>query len=231
VTHPAEPSTEHGIDHLPERLHGFALMHMAMRRDARRVVAAARTLTPATAGPVAAWWRRFRVVVEHHHRSEDDVFWPALAHAVPDFTGASALAQDHVALDAALADVGEAVATARDQGSVDPTSADATTTEAATEATERFEVLLRDHLRREEAAVLPTLVDMPAARYEAIESRLTRTAPYAVLSILQPWMFDEADAAAVRRVSATIPAAARVLGRTVWRFQYDRLVAPVRRAG
>jgi hypothetical protein len=48
--------------------------------------------------------------------------------------------------------------------------------------------------------------------------------------MLQPWMFDGADPAAVRRVSATAPAPARLLGRAVWQFRYDRLVAPVRRA-
>jgi hypothetical protein len=229
VTHPPVPSTENGIDHLPVRLHGFALMHVAMRRDAARARAAARALTPATAGPVAAWWRRFRAIVEHHHRSEDHVFWPALGAAVPGFTGAPALADDHVALDAALADVTNALvagpATAR------PAAGDAGDPSGAEEATRRFDHLLGEHLRREETAVLPALAAMPAAQYEAIEDRLVRTAPIAVLSILQPWMFDGADPAAARRVAATIPLPARVLGRTVWRLRYDRLVAPVRRAG
>jgi hemerythrin-like domain-containing protein len=220
VTQPADPSTEHGIDHLPERLHGYALMHVAMRRDARRAVTAARTLGPATARPVTAWWRRFRAIVEHHHRSEDDMFWPALAEAVPGFTSAPALADDHIDLDAALADVGDALASGGDEGA----------RARATDAAACFDTLLREHLRREEAAVLPTLVEMPADRYEAIEDLLTRTAPVPVLSMLRPWMFDGADPAAVRRVSATAPAPARLLGRAVGQFRYDRLVAPVRRA-
>ena len=208
------PSTEGGIGDLPERLHGFALMHIAMRRDADRLVAAAATLTPAGARPVAAWWRRARTMVEHHHRSEDDVFWPAVAARVPSFTTAGALADDHVRLDRALAEVSATL----DAGGA-----------GAAEAAGRFATLLREHLRREEAVVLPACAAMPAAEYRAIEDRLARTAPLAVLTFLQPWMFDGADAAVVRSVSADIPAPARLLGRTVWRRRYDRLVAPVRR--
>lgn len=213
---PSAPSTEGGIGDLPERLHGFALMHIAMRRDADRLVAAAGRLTPSTTGPVAAWWSRLRTMIEHHHRSEDEVFWPAVAARVPGFTAAGALADDHVALDRSLAEVSASLERGADPAGVP-------------EVAERFRSLLRAHLRAEEAVVLPACEAMPAREYSSIEARLVRTAPLAVLTFIQPWMFDGASAAAVRVVSADIPAPARLLGRTAWRRQYDRLVGPVRR--
>jgi hypothetical protein len=208
-------SSERGINDLPERLHGFALMHVAMRRDAGRLVTVAATLTPSASGPVSAWWRRFQAVVEHHHRAEDGVFFPAVAARSPQLTTAGVLAEDHGVLDAAM----RSVSAALEAGGAD-----------ALEAARRFQSLLHDHLSREEATVFPAAARIPAAEYQAIEGRLVATAPLAVLSFLQPWMFDGVDPATVRRVSADIPPPARLLGRTVWRLRYDRLVAPVRRA-
>ncbi|NEC69440.1 hemerythrin domain-containing protein, partial [Streptomyces sp. SID9727] len=96
-------------------------------------------------------------------------------------------------------------------------------------AAETFAAVLRDHLAAEERIAFPAFTALGATRYASVERRLLRTAPPGVLGRLQPWMFDGADPAATAHVTATIPPPVRLLGRTVLRRRYERLIAPVLR--
>ncbi|MGW0661584.1 hemerythrin domain-containing protein [Streptodolium elevatio] len=209
---PSAVSSEHGLDLIPGHLHAFALLHRAMRRDARRLVAAAPSVAagPGRQAATAAWWERLRGAVDWHHHSEDEQFWPELRRR----TGVSVddvLDDDHAGLDRAMAAVSAALATPGTLGDLPLAAA-------------RFDTLVHEHLRREEAAVFPVLARVAVRDYLAVERRLLATAPRAVLMFVQPWMFEGADRRAVANVTATVPPPVRLLGGTM-RRRYERLLS------
>ncbi|MER6314322.1 hemerythrin domain-containing protein [Streptomyces sp. NPDC001581] len=203
---PAPPSysSEHGLEHLPPHFHGFALMHIAMRRDAARLRAAA----PAWSGAGTEWWQRLRQVIEWHHTSEDDVLWPGLRRRDADFDAqARELHEDHEELDAAMAAVSTAIAH-RGDGLV--------------RAAQTFEGVLRDHLRDEERIVFPVFDRLGERAYLAEERKVVSSAPMRVMTYLQPWMFDGASRQSVAHVAATIPPPVRLIGATLLNRRYER---------
>lgn len=212
----ATMSSEHGVQVLPAHLHAFALMHVAMRRDTRRLVDVAPRVSPGNAGPVTAWWLQLHYIIDWHHRSEDEVLWPSLRALVPGFAAVEReMNHDHSALEEAMAQVSAAL---RIRVSL----------AALTPAAHRLHQVLVEHLRHEEAAVFPVLADgLDVRQYLAIEQRIIGSAPPRVRTCLQPWMFDGADPAVTARVGAGIPAPVRMLGNTLLRRRYQRIVAPV----
>ena len=211
----SNPMSSERLDTLPGHFHGFALMHIAMRRDARRLGAAAPRLTARGLDPAAQWWRRLRDVIDWHHRSEDDFLWPELLRRHPKFRPqADEIAGDHTELDRAMDQVTTALAT--------PAGLTALPGAAA-----HFGEVLHHHLADEEKIVFPVFAQLAARDYLALEQRLVRTAPGGVLTYLPPWMFDGADRHSVQLVAATMPPPVRLLGRTVLRRRYERGLAAV----
>lgn len=201
------PMSSERLDTLPGHFHGFALMHVAMRRDAARLTAAAPRITSHGAGPAAQWWQRLRDVIDWHHRSEDDFLWPELLRRLPQFKPqADEIAGDHTELDHAMDQVTTALA--------GPTALPA--------AAAHFRQVLTHHLADEEKTVFPIFAQLPERDYLALEQRLVRTAPPGVLTYLPPWMFDGADKRSTDLVAATMPPPVRLLGRTVLRRRYER---------
>lgn len=204
------PMSSERLDTLPGHFHGFALMHVAMRRDAHRLTAAAPRLTARGAGPAGQWWQRLRDVIDWHHRSEDDFLWPELLRRHPQFRPqADEIAGDHTELDRAMDQVTAAL-TATGGPAALPAAA------------EHFRQVLTHHLADEEKTVFPIFAQLPARDYLTLEQRLVRTAPPGVLTYLPPWMFDGADRRSVDLVAATMPPPVRLLGRTVLRRRYER---------
>jgi iron-sulfur cluster repair protein YtfE (RIC family) len=193
---------------LPGHVHGFALIHVAMRRDARRLVAAAPRVTPADKGVVGAWFRQLFDVVEWHHRTEDEILFPELRRRVPAFAAKEqALAHDHTSLDQAMAEVAAALSPTGDLP-VEPPA-------------RRLRTVLFEHLDLEETLVFPVFAkDIPVDTYLEIERRALRAATVSVRKFLYPWMFDGIDR---RTTSVTAPFPARVLGG----IAYRRTVAPI----
>ncbi|MGW2180546.1 hemerythrin domain-containing protein [Streptomyces sp. NPDC001732] len=208
-------SSEH-LGTLPGHFHGFALMHVAMRRDARRLTAAAPRLAATGPAPaVAEWWHRLRDVIDWHHRSEDELLWPELLRRLPGAEDvARTLDGDHAELDAAMDGVSAALRPGADPAAVTPAAA-------------RFDEVLHEHLAEEEKAVFPLFARLDARDYLALEQRLVRTAPRGVLTYLPPWMFDGAEQRSVSLVAATMPPPVRLLGRTVLRRRYERGLAAI----
>ncbi|MER5887855.1 hemerythrin domain-containing protein [Streptomyces sp. NPDC001941] len=203
------------LDTLPGHFHGFALMHVAMRRDARRLVAAAPRLSAAGLGPAGRWWRQLRDVIDWHHHSEDDFLWPELLRKLPEFKGqAQQLAGDHTELDRAMDAVTDALRPGGDPARVAPAAA-------------TFSGVLHDHLADEEKTVFPVFDRLGAREYLDLEQRLVRTAPAGVLTTLPPWMFDGADKRSVSLVAATMPPPVRLLGRTVLKRRYERTLTAI----
>ncbi|MFG2991730.1 hemerythrin domain-containing protein [Streptomyces sp. NPDC048257] len=201
---PRTYSSEHGLSTLPPYFHGFALMHIAMRRDAARLRAAA----PMWNGAGTPWWQRLREVIEWHHTSEDDVLWPALRRRDADFDAqARELHEDHEELDAAMTAVHTAIAHHGD---------------GLPAAAQTFEGVLRDHLRDEEAIVFPVFDRLGEHAYLAEERKVISSAPMRVMTHLQPWMFDGAPRQSIAHVSATIPPPVRLIGATLLHRRYTR---------
>jgi hypothetical protein len=196
-------------------IHGFALMHVAMRRDARRIVRAAPNVTRANAGPVASWFDQLLEVIEWHHRTEDDVLFPQLRSRVPQFAAKEKeLAHDHTELDQAMAAVARSL---RSDLAALPAAA------------REFENILLDHLRVEEPIVLPVFVnDLTRQQYLDIEGQVMRSAGPAMRTFLFPWLFDGVGKrTAAAAAAVTIPAPVRIAGNTVLKWRYDRMIAPV----
>src|SRR4051812_42983787 len=95
MTTVAAPQLSSTSPDLPADLYGYAAMHLAMRRDAARLV---RTLaaTPADPATLERWWTAYRDVIVRHHTREDDLIWPALTAADPTFaTDVVTMHDDH----------------------------------------------------------------------------------------------------------------------------------------
>lgn len=212
-------STEHGVAGLPVHIHGFALMHVAMRRDARRIVKAAPNVTQANAGAVASWFGQLLEVIEWHHRTEDDTLFPELRRRVADFAAKEKeLAHDHTELDQSMADVAKAL-----RGDL----------AALPAAAQKFENILLEHLKVEEPIVFPVFVDdLTRQQYLDIESQVMRSAGPGMRTFLFPWLFDGVDKRTADAAAAvTIPAPVRLAGNTVLKWRYDKLIAPVVKLG
>jgi hemerythrin-like domain-containing protein len=212
-----ELSSENGIHSLPEHIRGFALMHVAMRRDALRLVAAAPNVSRSTAADVGAWFRELFDVIDWHHRTEDDILFPDVRRLVPSFAAKEqALAHDHGALDQAMAEVAAALSPGADLGELPA-------------AAEKFRTILFEHLKLEETMVFPVFVgDLSVHRYLEIENRVIRSASMKVRTFLYPWMFDGVDKVTAKRVaSATAPPPVRLIGDTILKMRYQRAIATV----
>jgi iron-sulfur cluster repair protein YtfE (RIC family) len=212
-------STEHGVAGLPVHIHGFALMHVAMRRDARRIVKAAPNVTRANADAVGSWFGQLLDVIEWHHRTEDDVLFPELRRRVPGFAAKEKeLAHDHHELDQSMADVAKAL-----RGDL----------AALPAAAQKFQNILLEHLKVEEPIVFPVFVDdLTRQQYLDIESQVMRSAGPGMRTFLFPWLFDGVDKRTADAAAAvTIPAPVRLAGNTVLKWRYDKLIAPVVKLG
>ncbi|MCG8915138.1 hemerythrin domain-containing protein [Actinokineospora sp. PR83] len=199
-------SSEHGLDGLPENLHGFALLHRAMRRDAKKLLAVAPKLSSPKRPRVASWWDQVRATIDWHHHTEDDILWPELRAKVPGFAEREVdMHADHAALDEAMDAVTAALR-------LDDNA-------ALVEAATRFDAIIHDHLRAEETIVLPAFVAMGKRAYGNVERRIMFSAPPTVLAFLLPWMFDGAGSG---RAAALMPLPVRLIGLTALNFRYER---------
>ncbi|WP_103501509.1 MULTISPECIES: hemerythrin domain-containing protein [Streptomyces] len=203
-------NSENGLKPLPRHFHGFALTHIAMRRDSRRLVAAAPLLTPAGYDAAARWWSELRAVIDWHHRTEDEILWPGMISHLPSFAASShRMVQDHVELDHAMGEVSAAL----EGGAAD----------ALAHAAPYFDDVLTEHLRAEELISFPAFAQVPADVFVRIERRVLAAAPLRVKRFLPPWLLDDADQWGARDVGA-MPVPVRALGRTLLRRRYRRLV-------
>ncbi|GAA0799543.1 hemerythrin domain-containing protein [Spirilliplanes yamanashiensis] len=209
-------STDPGMRTLPDHLVAFGLVHVALRRDVRRLTAVADRVTPATAGRVRSWWSAVHDVVDWHHRTEDDIVWPELRRRVPGFAAAERTMDHHHAdLEDALAAVVAALAPGADAGRLAP-------------AARHLDRLLTEHLAAEEAIVFPAFADgMTKRQYLWMERRLIANASPAVLATLLPWLLDGADRRTAARMLRFVPPPLQVAAGTVLRWRYQRTVRPV----
>jgi hypothetical protein len=206
----------------------FAAMHDAMRRDARRLVAAVDAPVPPRStsrdgAALAEWFDRFEAVIEHHHRCEDEIVWPGLeaiiaAGSCGDIGAAfiearQGLFEDHQELDAAMTAV---------RLSLHAPSAAIERSDAA----RWFEACLGAHLAAEEAAVFPLLLGhVSEDEFAVIEHAVVETSPFKSLMFTVPWVLDGAPADVIEIVADGLPIPIRLANRWVSQPRYRRLVA------
>jgi len=207
----------------PSFLEGVIVVHGAMRRDVDRLPRAIeRTTGPEGAVALQRWYAKFEREVLHHHQREDDVVWPTLVQAVPEFAGDLAILDaDHHALD-------DAMTATRDALDALVASFGAGTLATAIEAAGALRQLLHDHLDREEAAMFPLMAQVYTEEsYLELEQQLLKATPKKLFAFELPFAFDGLDVDQAASKLAEMPLPIRLLHRLVWQPAYDRLVAPL----
>ncbi|MEU3415960.1 hemerythrin domain-containing protein [Streptomyces sp. NPDC006658] len=198
-----------GVNALPRHLRGFAQTHLALRRDSRRLVAAAPLLTSAGLPRAAEWWRQLRAIVDWHHRTEDEILWPGLIEHVPEIAARShRMVQDHVALDDSMFRVTKALKGGRAEligGPVDT-----------------FDTVLHRHLHEEEELTFPAFARVPADVFAALERRVLAAAPFRVKRVLPPWLLD-----GLPQPDGLMPGPVRLVGRTLLEGAYHRSLSGI----
>ncbi|GLV80171.1 hemerythrin domain-containing protein [Streptomyces hygroscopicus] len=193
-----------GADALPRHLRGFGQTHLALRRDSRRLVAAAPLLTSAGLPRAAEWWQQLRAIVDWHHQTEDEILWPGLNEYVPEIAaGSHRMVQDRVAPDDSMFRVTKALEGGRAEligGPVDT-----------------FDTVLHRHLHEEEALTFPVFARVPADVFAALERRVLAAAPFRVKRVLPPWLLDE-----LPQPAGLMPGPVRLAGRTLLGGAYRR---------
>ncbi|MFL6204842.1 MAG: hemerythrin domain-containing protein [Acidimicrobiales bacterium] len=208
----------------PEFLEGIIVLHGGMRRDVDRLpVAIERTTDRSGAVAIQRWFAKFEREVVHHHEREDDVVWPILLEAAPEFGDPlGQLEEDHHGLDAAMTATRQALDALTATYSYD-------TCVAAADAARALARLLHDHLDREEAAMFPAMARVfTAESFEQLEQELLKATPKRLFAFELPFAFDGLAADRVTSTLAEMPALIRLVHRFVWQPRYDRLVAPLR---
>jgi iron-sulfur cluster repair protein YtfE (RIC family) len=172
-------------DHVePPDLTTFVVLHQALRADAHRLALRVALVTEAdrttATPPLQAWYRGFCAEVAEHHEVEDQIWFPALADAVPVFEAhLPRLADEHDGIDRALARCGERLGAL-----ADPTEPWSLAHVVATEAVDSLRRQLDHHLDFEDQDVLPLLVrNLDAAEQRELDAR-TRDHRYEKLARL-----------------------------------------------
>ncbi|MEZ4407860.1 MAG: hemerythrin domain-containing protein [Polyangiales bacterium] len=188
----------------------FLLMHKAIRRGLATLATTAPT-------PARGEWFSFMARSIHHHHSEESDLYPLLLRKDPSFADDLArLEADHAQLDPYIARITEGFASL-------PRSA-----EALHDDLVAFEALMREHLDREEAAVVPRMLrTVTVAELKGFEKEGGKTASFADLAMVIPWVLDAANEREREMVNEVLPWPARLLYRVSWKSRYARLAGEV----
>jgi hemerythrin-like domain-containing protein len=152
---------------------GITIAHRMMRRDARRLTAAAERIAagepcpPARAAALARWVGMVCDEVHHHHTVEDEALLPLLAARAGADVDLAELGDDHRALDPLLDDVRAAAAALAAPGA-DRRAAAA----GLGRAVARVRDELDEHIEDEERSMFPMIErHLSAAEWAAVEKR------------------------------------------------------------
>jgi hypothetical protein len=192
----------------------FFSMHKAIRAHLASFV----RIVPETAPPeasrraaLARWFAFKQRAIHAHHEGEDAKVYPKILARDPSFAGELAVLQaDHAELDPLLARVASGLAGGAMVGP----------------DLRRLERLMREHLDREEAAIVDrmkrtlTLADM-----DEIERDGAKTTSLSDLSRIIPWVMAYADARERRLLEDVLPWPVKLLHRLSWRPRYERLAS------
>jgi hypothetical protein len=193
----------------PKPVLGFLMVHMALRADLAALVDEVETAPKAHLERRATLLER---VVYAHHIGEDRVLLPALAERVGGFDPITALLADqHEALDASLAELRTATASAQ---------SNRTAMRAAARAAQ---ATLDEHLVTEERELLPVwLTSFTDADHDAFGRRLRRATPVRDVSVMVPWLLDRAPESVKADAWREVPLPVRAAYKLWWRRAFGR---------
>jgi hemerythrin-like domain-containing protein len=218
-------------DAIPITEHSRVLIaiHGAMRADSRRLVPAVVGLDDGDTDRASSLGRAFAAITElvhDHHWTEDDVIYPFLLEAVPEFEHqALQLEDDHVDLDAAMARVGARFRLLA-QG-VSP-SMWSTTRERLLEDATTFHDVLAAHLEREEAVVIPAFESVLSdAEQRTLRRAESKHTTYRHMSRAVPWVLANATPEEEARLRSGAPRLINAMQDHVWERQFRHLMAPL----
>lgn len=210
----------------------FLLSHQALRRDADRVAAAVRRLdvdSPAEAAALADAYGVFERMLVMHHRAEDDLVWPALRERRPELHRIlDELEADHVVVDVWLGAIRrelDALSSDANVSTVDRVAAHS----RLVEATSALPGRLGTHLDREEAVIVPIVLDvLTAADWEDLDSRRKAALTPEEGALSLAWVLSALPAGAREVVaSEKLPPAVVAMWREQWAPAYEARVAPL----
>lgn len=189
----------------------FLLMHKAIRKG----LAALARATPTEAH--GRWFAFMDRSVRFHHHMEEVGLYPLIVSKDPTFAPElAALEAEHDLLDPLLDRI--AAGFTRLPGAAGQVSADLRALEA----------LMRDHLDREEAAVVPRMLrSVTVAELKELEHSEGAKTSFADMAVILPWVLDAAGEREKAMIREVLPWPAKVLYRFSWKPRYDRLVGEV----
>jgi hemerythrin-like domain-containing protein len=186
--------------------------HDALRRDVRRLAAAAaarRADTP----EVRSGWENFKAQLHLHHTVEDDDLWPRLYQAIGDRPDRRKLLEDMEAEHAVL----DPLLTATD---------DAFGLLAGDELNDRLVELtaaLDTHFQHEEDSALPLIQEVLTEKdWKGFGKSMAKAQGLSGAAVYVPWIVDGATPERRRQFFSVLPAPVKVLNRLVWEPRYRR---------
>lgn len=205
----------------PEELNGFLVVHAALRKGGRDLLAATTRFGEHGGDPsvIVRLWGFYSRGLRQHHQGEDRIIYPLVTSRRPDFADVeSDMRAEHHTVDQLLAasDVAfSALATG-------PTAAHAGQAHAVlSELTEALDA----HLVHEEEAALPVVAAaITEPEMLKIEKGFIREVPRRDLGLLLAAL-DATTREHPELHLPPVPAPARLLLALVWRRQYAKLVA------
>lgn len=186
--------------------------HDALRRDVRRLAAAAaarRADTPA----VRSGWENFKAQLHLHHTVEDDDLWPRLYQAIGDRPDRRKLLEDmeaeHAVLDPLLAGTDDAFTTM---------SGDALNARLV-----ELTAALDTHFEHEEQSALPLIQEVLTEKdWKGFGVSMRKAQGFSGAAVYVPWIVDGATPEKRRQFFSVLPAPVKVLNRLMWEPRYRR---------
>jgi iron-sulfur cluster repair protein YtfE (RIC family) len=206
---------------IPEELNGFLLVHAALRKGGRDLLAATHRFGAGPDDPavLVRLWGFYGRGLRQHHQGEDGIIYPLVTSRQPDFADVEAdMRTEHHTVDELLTAADAAFAGL----AADPRAARAGEAHATlTELTEALDA----HLAHEEKAALPVVAAAISAReMTKIEKGFLREVPRRDLGL----MLAALDATTKEHPELhlpPVPKPALLLLSLVWRRRYAALVA------
>lgn len=204
----------------------FLLAHKSIRGDLGAIVHTASSLQPGDqprAAQLVEWFTLLETLVHHHHTSEDTQLYPLLTGKDASFAETERrLEGDHRTLDPMLRAAHSGLA-----------SLAAATDERFTALRDELILALRplqshmdEHLEREEAAVVPRLLQFVTfAELKDLEREMARGISYREMSMLLPWMASRASENELTLMNDVLPWPVKLLYRMSWKRRFDKLAS------
>ncbi len=212
---PAEPPCH------PFTLHGFCLVHRAMRNDLaqlRALLERARAGEGVDLDVVRAWYSFSWAMAEGHHKGEDSAVFPEVAARSARFRASTEqIGAEHAELDIQVERLNRSLGRDLEGAALD---------EAILHAEELYR-FLDQHLVVEERSFIDAIrAHFSEPEQLALQGRIRRSLPLRMIGLILPWMFEAASAAEQRRLMEQLPLPARLLYHILWLPYYRMLTVP-----